>query len=58
MHARPRGTARPRPGHLRDEEIRQVVAAFAIIGMEQRLSQPAMGGLLKCFEEYHKADGW
>ncbi len=29
-----------------------------IIGMEHGLSQPGMAGLLKCFEEYRKADTW
>lgn len=29
-----------------------------IIGMEHGLSQPGMAGLLKCFEEYKKADSW
>jgi hydroxypyruvate isomerase len=29
-----------------------------ILGMEHGLSQPGMDGLLKCFEEYRKADSW
>ncbi|MBI1940357.1 MAG: TIM barrel protein [Acidobacteria bacterium] len=29
-----------------------------IVGMEHGLSQPGMAGLLKCFEEYKKADTW
>lgn len=29
-----------------------------MIGMEHGLSQPGMAGLLKCFEEYRKADAW
>jgi len=29
-----------------------------IIGMEHGLSQPGMAGLLRCFEEYKKADSW
>jgi hydroxypyruvate isomerase len=29
-----------------------------ILGMEHGLSQPGMAGLLKCFEEYQKADTW
>ncbi|MDA2925302.1 TIM barrel protein, partial [Acidobacteria bacterium AH-259-L09] len=28
------------------------------VGMEHGLSQPGRAGLLKCFEEYHKADSW
>jgi hydroxypyruvate isomerase len=29
-----------------------------ILGMEHGLSQPGMAGLLRCFEEYTKADSW
>lgn len=29
-----------------------------LIGMEHGLSQPGLPGLLKCFEEYRKADAW
>jgi hydroxypyruvate isomerase len=29
-----------------------------ILGMEHGLSQPGMDGLMKCFEEYRKADSW
>lgn len=29
-----------------------------IIGMEHGLSQPGMPGLMKCFDEYRKADEW
>ena len=29
-----------------------------ILGMEHGLSQPGMDGLLRCFEEYRKADSW
>lgn len=29
-----------------------------MIGMEHGLSKPGMAGLMKCFDEYRKADGW
>ncbi|MFN0101595.1 MAG: hydroxypyruvate isomerase family protein [Bryobacteraceae bacterium] len=29
-----------------------------LIGMEHGLSQPGMAGLMKCFDEYRKADAW
>ncbi|MBI2689671.1 MAG: TIM barrel protein [Acidobacteria bacterium] len=29
-----------------------------LIGMEHGLSQPGMPGLMKCFDEYRKADAW
>ncbi|MBM3787302.1 MAG: TIM barrel protein [Acidobacteria bacterium] len=29
-----------------------------LIGMEHGLSQPGMPGLMKCFDEYRKADNW
>ena len=29
-----------------------------MIGMEHGLSQPGMAGLMKCFDEYRKADAW
>lgn len=29
-----------------------------LIGMEHGLSQPGLPGLMKCFEEYRKADNW
>jgi hydroxypyruvate isomerase len=29
-----------------------------ILGMEHGLSHPGMDGLLKCFEEYRRADNW
>lgn len=55
------GRNEPGSGEVNWRNVFRAIHALGykgILGMEHGLSQPGMAGLLKCFEEYRKADSW
>jgi hydroxypyruvate isomerase len=55
------GRNEPGTGEVNWRNVFKAIHALGyqgILGMEHGLSQPGMAGLLKCFEEYKKADTW
>ncbi len=55
------GRKEPGTGEINYRNVFQAIHAKGyqgILGMEHGLSQPGREGLMKCFEEYRKADTW